>query len=893
MNENSRKQEKRLLIMVLTIMAVLVVILFVAVGSLIGEYIDNSRNPQTQKGVGETVTPKLFSGWKNPLAEALTEYERMDYYLQNRLEDADKNESLEALLGTCYDGVWTISENSTACLVKKDGKWGMISETGEVLVPLKYTRFSCIDNTGWVELENNGVFYVFDDKGNTIHQYSDKTAYRMESEEAYLYRTAKAYMSGMEIKFTIPEILENDYYGVEYRNKENGRLLYRAVGGYTEAGLFTYPDETGRAVAIRCDGINNTIYYITEYGCESRIMELPEGVNARWFDFVGDYTWADISLSHGWLKVYVSDAVPGYLMDEYHNYYAFLNVDTLELVPFPDEYQTYFSMYNMGRGDAIAILESTKGGPDDKYAVCKGSEVLTEERYYWVNFGKKYIIAARDEGVDILDYEGNIMNTYWDCNGVFINGRMLVLDGRGLYFIDENFEKCSEYLLSGWGVDSCFTYGVIKDGKYYFLPEITMEELPEQALIGTYTYAVSPPPTQVPIRMEDTSYETVKTENEVCRYLENGYLIRRNDCYGLADFQGNVIIKPIYPNFTYQDEEWICFDDSDDVTHVFDYTGRELYSYVYYQGIMTTEQGQNFERNVFYRKGMKIEFDYNYEDAYYGVHYYNAETGELIFELTDEMLDLNEYPIRDFQISTLPNASGMAVVIAGDGFYNIIYRITKDGYTEEIYRENFVERRKFSFSDHEVWNGENLMNGWLITTVYEERGDLLDYAKEWYQMLYNVNTKECIVLPEEYQNLCGKFYRYSQGYFYGMSGESYEDYNNGETDYLYYAICKGNEKLTEEIYQWIRFDTKYIIAGNNSFSHILDYKGNVLAEYRDVAYPFVDGKTLVCDETGAYYIDENLYKCSDYVLKDVDYCHPDCIKKGDEYYLIQKKDKIK
>ena len=82
----------------------------------------------------------------------------------------------------------------------------------------------------------------------------------MQSEDGHLFRTAKSYMSGMEITFIIPEIKDENYYGVEYRSRATGELLYRAVGGYEEAGIFTYPDETGRAIAIRGDGNTNTIY---------------------------------------------------------------------------------------------------------------------------------------------------------------------------------------------------------------------------------------------------------------------------------------------------------------------------------------------------------------------------------------------------------------------------------------------------------------------------------------------------------------------------------------------------------------------------------------------------------------------------------------------------------
>lgn len=392
----------------------------------------------------------------------------MDAYLEKRLEDIESEKALTEGLGTGYDAVYLISPESTGFIAKKDGKWGLISETGEPLTAFKFNRFSFMDNTGWVELEKDGVFYVYDDRGTQVAEYTNKLNFRMESEEAYLYRTAKAYMSDMVITTTIPEILEDDYYGVTYYSKKTGKLLYKAVGGTKEVGLFTFPDETGRAVAIQGDGWTNTIYYITAQGCESRVMELPEGVNGRWFYFPGDYTWADICLSNGWLKVYVYDAVPGFLIDEYVGYMAYLNVDTLELVKFPEEYQGLFTIYDMGYGDTVALRVYNEDVEYYQYAICKGDKKLTEEIYYWVAFGETYMTAGQDYGVDILNYDGEVLATYPDVSGYFINGKMLVWDGTGVYFIDETLEACSDYVVQG-DIDGCFSGGVIIDDKYYLL----------------------------------------------------------------------------------------------------------------------------------------------------------------------------------------------------------------------------------------------------------------------------------------------------------------------------------------------------------------------------------------------------------------------------------------
>lgn len=822
-----------------------------------------------------------------PTPTVVVEESSMDSYLAQQLESVAKKEMLEELLGTSYDEIYPMSEKSMSCIVKKDGKWGVVSVTGEVLVPLQFERYSILDRTGWVEFEQDGQFYVYDEQGNFMVHCQDKTMYRMKSEDEHLYRTAKAYMSTMEIKTIIPEIRGEDYYGVEYRSLKTGELLYSAVGTYEEAGMFTYPDETGRAIAIRGDGTTSTIYYITADGCESREMELPARVLSRKFDFVGNYEWADCSLSHGWVKVYVSDVETFLFSKRTHNYLAFLNVDTLELVPFPEEYQTHITVKNACYGNAMAIRKNSEQEESEKVAICKGDKVFTEEKYDKVMFGEKCIAASHELGVDILDYEGTVIDTFRSCSGVFVNGKMLVLEEDGLYFINENFERCSEALLSGWKVDGCFTRGIIVDGKYYFLKEFAQPESEEMIAAVTPKEAVVPQPTEVPVKMMEETCELVEIGVDVCRYLEEIYIIMNGDCYGMADLNGNILVEPDYNELVYYDGDWVCFENAEKKTHVYDHQGNLLYEYVCEAEPGTLEDGTVFYREICYRQGMKIMFDYNEAEEYYGIHYYNAESDELIFELTTRTSILEGNPYANLQVASMPDETGTAVVIAGDGCSNAIYKITRDGYTEETYTEPFVERRYFRYSLHDVWNRANLVDGWLITTIVEHRGELLDYSKERSNILYNIHTKERITMPEAYQDWCGEVYRNSAGIYYGISGESFDAYKNGVTDNVYYAVCRGNEMLTEELYQWIDFGEKYIIAGNNSFSHILDYEGKVLAEYLDVAFPFADGKTLVCDEKGAFYIDEELQRCSDYVLEDVDYCYPDFIRKGDSFYLIR------
>ena len=62
----------------------------------------------------------------------------MEEYLAYRMQEIEENRELSANLGMGYDGVWAMTEESNTCIAKKDGKWGMVSVGGEVLIPFVY-----------------------------------------------------------------------------------------------------------------------------------------------------------------------------------------------------------------------------------------------------------------------------------------------------------------------------------------------------------------------------------------------------------------------------------------------------------------------------------------------------------------------------------------------------------------------------------------------------------------------------------------------------------------------------------------------------------------------------------------------------------------------------------
>lgn len=399
-----------------------------------------------------------------------TPTEAMEKLLKWRLKRIEEKREMTKNLGTPYESVIPFSKDSMTCLAKKEGKWGIVTVMGEVLEEFSFERCSYLDAAGWAELERDGCFFVYDEAGNLHRSYEDKLEYGLESKEGYLYRTAVVYAGGMRIKTFLPEEENSAYYGVQYRNAETGELLYEAVGTYRDVGLFTLPDKGGRAVAIQNHGLENVIYYITSEGCTSKVIPLEEGVNYRSFDFIGGYVWAEDSFYDGWLRLAVYDSVPGFLMDDQVSYTAHLNVDTFELIRFPEQYQRAFRMQDGGYATAMAMTSYREDMTSYRYAVCYKDRVLTEEKYYWAEFDESYVIAYADGGVEILDMEGNALAQYADASGSFVNGKMLVYDGTGVFFIDKDLQKCSDYILLG-EIDQCFSRGVVIDGERYLLKE--------------------------------------------------------------------------------------------------------------------------------------------------------------------------------------------------------------------------------------------------------------------------------------------------------------------------------------------------------------------------------------------------------------------------------------
>lgn len=392
------------------------------------------------------------------------------------------------------------------------------------------------------------------------------------------------------------------------------------------------------------------------------------------------------------------------------------------------------------------------------------------------------------------------------------------------------------------------------------------------------TEAPTATPTEAPL-VEDSDYTLKRVGYEVvCKLNDNAFLVWKNDGYGIADGSGTYVLRPQYPYVEYYDEEWVSFSTDENMGYVYDTAGNLLYTYDYWVEGFVSEEGIEYGVWTCYKRGMKIEVILALGDEeYYGARYYNAETGELIFEAVGDYSDIAQH--------SLPDETGTAVVVQNGDMEIIIHRITKDGVTTDSRWYFDVDVREFYYSDLTSWTSETLSEGWLLTTLGEKEHEW-DEETNWVQSFYDVNKFVMMPLPDEYQNTYAHFYRKSKGRYFGISTLTEEQYYGEYPETMYYAICYNNQVLTEELYTWISFTEDYILAGNEQYAHILNYKGEVLKEYLDAASDFVNGKLVVYDANGVYLIDENLEACSGILMTSADYCMPGFVWKGFNGYVI-------
>lgn len=385
--------------------------------------------------------------------------------------------------------------------------------------------------------------------------------------------------------------------------------------------------------------------------------------------------------------------------------------------------------------------------------------------------------------------------------------------------------------------------------------------------------------------VEKNGYTLQPVEFTIVRKLnEDAFLVVKDGLAGMVNGKGEYLVEPVFTYTNYFDGEWISFQDEYNMGYVYDTKGKQLFTF---NGTQTeiTEDGIIYNIWTSYQKGIKTELIIGKEDTgYYGVRYYNAENGELICEF---------YSNKDWLDATaFPDKNGVAVAVIDEEAATTVYRITKDGYETETFDDTKGVSRRLYYTDYLHWAYNLLNDGWLKCGVSENKNGEEPSQGGIREALYNINTGETVYLPEKYQNTYAVYYDYevpdngSKGLYYGISTLTESEYYGKYPEEMKYAICCGNEILSEEIYTWMTFSDNYILAGNETLGHVLDYEGKVLKEFADISSDFVDGKLIVYSGVGVYMMDEKLDIDLDAIMKDAYYLGPGFVWDGTHGYMI-------
>lgn len=375
-----------------------------------------------------------------------------------------------------YDYAQLLNDNFY--LVKQNGKYGAVDFAGNVKVPIVYEKWFSIVRTGKsideVEFINGDNSYIYNTKtGKQVYSYKNhetytgdivkleilKNKYGYLKEGKYELRSTsveRGYLRGIVYSYTDYEVQQGpqDYCylsKIEFSDIANGKVLFTGYiytedrGGSFGGVALNKGDSDSDIIAFAdCFDFNtseNITYKIAKNGVEK--------IDNLW---IPDATYTD-----GYIKGIWGAAGWDWIVDVATN--KKVSSDKFSNVGF----------YYWGRGEYWGIKSqwSNFNGYEEEFLLLKGEEVLASG-FTSLDFSSdKYIIATKSGKAVFIDYNGKEHMSV-ESSGEFHNGKSLVYDGTGIYYIDENLNKVSDYIYKD-KVDACGTSVVQINGKYYLI----------------------------------------------------------------------------------------------------------------------------------------------------------------------------------------------------------------------------------------------------------------------------------------------------------------------------------------------------------------------------------------------------------------------------------------
>lgn len=420
----------------------------------------------------------------------------------------------------------------------------------------------------------------------------------------------------------------------------------------------------------------------------------------------------------------------------------------------------------------------------------------------------------------------------------------------------------------------------------------------------------APKPTEPALPQYELSTQTYEWAGG---FGDNYYLVKVNGLYGVVDFNGNVKIPIQYEDYnSVGNGEYEFIIGNTAYIYNVD-TCALILQYVIEEEIVNYEEYPSWNIESDNRiTSCRIDYDgYDFIGKY--VLYRDYSNGVLIEQveycLTCRYVSADEsssesnsnaataphiYTIYRFVLKN-PKSGKVICTVFGRPFLEASWHGTWDGlarnYTNKIeenfalYSYDFIEDKTYIY----VINKDGYTRKEVLS---DEVMDALDvgsgsYSNGWIKMflnakMVNVNTLEIVDMP--YDDVYTSEINSAYNWYYGY-GKAYAIKTQNAQSY---TLCIGNRKLADG-YTGFSFNDKYIIAWTNDKCMYLDYNGKVLASYTDSSV-MENGRALVYDGIGAFYINENLEKISDYVYKGNDIlCNVNTLKINGKYHLIKQK----
>lgn len=419
----------------------------------------------------------------------------------------------------------------------------------------------------------------------------------------------------------------------------------------------------------------------------------------------------------------------------------------------------------------------------------------------------------------------------------------------------------------------------------------------------------------------EVHYEEYKLSTQTYDYAlqvsEKYYLVGQEDYYGIVDFSGNIIVPIEYDSYKMVAENEIEFEDGGEEFYVENIgwlerrnayvysadTGKLLLQYV--SSEMTAWVDKHRETIVCGAKEHEILYADPESDP---LGCFEGDTS--IERKYQNGLLMESYPVFDCCETyekgvLLRNYVSFTNVKTGELIYEgysaheefeYYYEVDGEWYEEyqdgapQIFRfsSNKSEAKAVMFEDsiqedqfYLVFISPDGYEKYEFDVVYMLESSV-DYSNDWMKMPYsgkmiNTKTMEIIDMPSEAPSAA--YWYYGIGEYYGLS-----DVN----DDTIYNIYKGTKKIATN-YKKLYFSTYYIIGkrADGKFAFI-DYDGKEQLVVNDYSDP-INGKYLINDGVGVYYVDKTLQRVSDYIYEGVvENCHAGAILLGEKYYLIGK-----